>query len=115
MCRHTVGLNWAAIGIEHVGTSAAAIMRNPRELAASLRLTLWLAQRYGIGLADVIGHAESLGSPLRRERYRAWRCQTHGDWTRVEMQRYRARLVALARRYGLDLGPGPRAGATPCR
>src|SRR3954453_17786255 len=24
MCRHTVGLNWTAIGIEHVGTSDAA-------------------------------------------------------------------------------------------
>ena len=22
ICRHTVGLNWTAIGIEHVGTSA---------------------------------------------------------------------------------------------
>ena len=29
MCRHTVGLNWTAIGIEHVGTSDGAGARQP--------------------------------------------------------------------------------------
>ena len=38
MCRHTVGLNWTAIGIEHVGYSDGEILRNRRQLAASLRL-----------------------------------------------------------------------------
>ena len=33
MCRHTVGLNYTAIGIEHVGTSDAEILGNPRQLA----------------------------------------------------------------------------------
>jgi beta-N-acetylhexosaminidase len=114
VCRHTVGLNWAAIGIEHVGTSDRQILRDRRQLQASLRLTLWLSQRFGIGLANVIGHAESLGSPFHRERYRAWRCQTHDDWTRADMQVYRARLVALARRRRVALGPGPKVAA-PCR
>lgn len=114
ICRHTVGLNWTAIGIEHVGASDAEILHDRRQLAASLRLTLWLAARFHIPLADVIGHNESTSSPYHRERYRAWRCQTHGDWTRADMQVYRADLVRLARRYGLRLGPGP---ATPhsCR
>jgi beta-N-acetylhexosaminidase len=53
ICRHTVGLNWTAIGIEHVGTSDGEILRNPRQLRASLELTLWLAARYWIGLRDV--------------------------------------------------------------
>jgi hypothetical protein len=35
MCRHTVGLNYTAIGVEHVGTSDAAILGNPRQLGAS--------------------------------------------------------------------------------
>src|SRR5689334_24963362 len=52
MCRHTVGLNWTAIGIEHVGTSDAQILSNPKQLAASLRLTLWLMHRYEIGRAS---------------------------------------------------------------
>ena len=97
MCRHTVGLNWTAIGIEHVGTSDASILRNPRQLAASLRLTLWLMTRYRISLPNVIGHSESLTSAYHRERYAPWRCQTHGDWTHVDMTTYRARLAALAR------------------
>jgi beta-N-acetylhexosaminidase len=97
VCRHTVGLNWTAIGIEHVGTSDAEILHDPRQLAASLRLTLWLMRRYGISLPNVLGHAESLTSPYHRERYAPWRCQTHGDWTHADMNTYRARLAALAR------------------
>ncbi|HEY2776862.1 MAG TPA: peptidoglycan recognition family protein [Gaiellaceae bacterium] len=97
ICRHTVGLNWTAIGIEHVGTSDAQILSNPKQLAASLRLTLWLMHRYGISLPNVIGHSESLTSAYHRERYAPWRCQTHGDWTHADMTTYRARLAGLAR------------------
>ena len=93
-CRHTVGLNWTAIGIEHVGTSDAAILDNPRQLHASLALTAWLMSRFRISLGDVIGHNESLTSPYHRELYAPWRCQTHGDWTRADMDRYRALLAA---------------------
>ena len=92
MCRHTVGLNYAAIGIEHVGTSDAEILHNPKQLAASLRLTLWLMHRYDISLRNVIGHAESLTSPYHRERYAPWRHQTHADWSHADMRVYRARL-----------------------
>ena len=46
MCRHTVGLNWTAIGIEHVGQSDAQVMGNRRQRAASLRLTRMLQGRY---------------------------------------------------------------------
>jgi beta-N-acetylhexosaminidase len=103
-CRHTVGLNWTAIGIEDVGTSDASILDNARQLHASLALTAWLMSRFRISLADVIGHAESLTSPYHRERYAPWRCQTHGDWTQAEMDRYRALLAGLARRDGIPLG-----------
>ncbi|MGH3002688.1 MAG: N-acetylmuramoyl-L-alanine amidase [Gaiellaceae bacterium] len=97
ICRHTVGLNWTAIGIEHVGTSDAEILHDPRQLDASLRLTLWLMGRYGISLPNVIGHAESLTSRYHRERYAPWRCQTHADWQHADMVVYRRRLLALAR------------------
>jgi beta-N-acetylhexosaminidase len=112
MCRHTVGLNYTAIGIEHVGTSDREILTNPRQLAASLQLTLWLMQQKGIQLRNVIGHNESLTSPYHKELYAAWRCQTHGDWTRADMDVYRAKLAALARRYGVPLGP-PATRVTP--
>jgi N-acetylmuramoyl-L-alanine amidase len=97
ICRHTVGLNWTAIGIEHVGTSDAEVLRNPRQLRASLKLTLWLMGRYRISLPNVIGHAESLTSRYHRERYARWRCQTHGDWQHADMATYRASLARLAR------------------
>jgi len=106
-CRHTVGLNWAAIGIEHVGTSDAQILGNATQMRASLALTVWLMSEYKIPLANVIGHNESLTSPLHKELYAPWRCQTHGDWRKADMDVYRARLVALAKRYELRVGPSP--------
>ena len=108
ICRHTVGLNYTAIGIEHVGTSDAQILANPRQLRASLALTAWLMARYRIELRNVIGHNESLTSPYHRERFAAWRCQTHGDWTHEDMQVYRRKLSALVRRYGVPPGPSAR-------
>jgi N-acetylmuramoyl-L-alanine amidase len=103
-CRHTIGLNWTAIGIEHVGMSDAEVMGNRRQLAASIALSRWLMARYRIELGDVIGHAESLESPYRRERYAAWRCQTHGDFARRTMDRYRKHLAQAARAVGVPLG-----------
>ncbi len=94
MCRHTVGLNYTALGIEHVGFSDAEILRNARQMAASLRLTRWLRCRYGIAARNVIGHSESLSSPYHRERVARLRRQTHGDWSRASMRTYRSRLVA---------------------
>ena len=114
MCRHTVGLNYTAIGIEHVGTSDAEILGNRRQLDASLRLTAWLMGRFGIQLRNVIGHNESLTSPYHHERYAAWRCQTHGDWTRKDMTVYRARLGVLLRRFQVPVGPPARPAASSC-
>ncbi len=92
-CRHTVGLNWTAIGIEHVGTSDAAVMSRPRVLRASLRLTRWLRCMDGIRVRDVIGHSESLSSPYHHERVARLRTQTHGDMTHASMERYRSKLA----------------------
>jgi beta-N-acetylhexosaminidase len=114
MCRHTVGLNYTAIGIEHVGRSDAEILANPRQLAASLALTVWLMATGHIELRNVIGHNESLTSPYHRELVAAWRCQTHGDWTHADMQVYRAKLAALARRSGVRLGPPAGHRASGC-
>jgi beta-N-acetylhexosaminidase len=114
MCRHTVGLNYTAIGIEHVGRSDAEILGNTRQLDASLRLTVWLMQRFGIKLGNVIGHNESLTSRYHLERYPAWRCQTHGDWVKADMDVYRAQLAKLARRYGVPLGTAVKPVRSGC-
>src|SRR3954468_2086664 len=92
MCRHTVGLNYTAIGIEHAGFKDSDVLANRRELAASLRLTEWLKCRYGIRLSNVIGHNESLSSPYHRERIARLRNQTHGDMQRASMRIYRRQL-----------------------
>jgi N-acetylmuramoyl-L-alanine amidase len=113
-CRHTVGLNYTAIGIEHVGMSDQQILGNRRQLAASLRLTLWLSQKYRIKLKNVIGHNESVTSPYHKELYQAWRCQTHGDWTYADMTIYRGKLRSLARKYAIDMGRLPAAGHSSC-
>jgi beta-N-acetylhexosaminidase len=97
MCRHTVGLNYVAIGIEHVGTSDSEILGDAAQMRASLALTAWLMQRYHIALKNVIGHNESLTSPFHKELYAPWRTQTHGDWQRSDMNLYRARLRAVLR------------------
>jgi beta-N-acetylhexosaminidase len=94
-CRHTVGLNWTAIGIENVGLSDQEILHRPAQLAASLALTRWLRCHYDIALKNVIGHNESLSSPYHHERVPAFQHQTHSDWNHADMQRYRALLARL--------------------
>jgi N-acetylmuramoyl-L-alanine amidase len=94
-CRHTVGLNWTAIGIEHTGYSDGDVLGDRRQMRASLRLTRWLRCRFHIRLRNVIGHRESLRSPYRRERVRRLRHQTHGDFRHRSMRVYRRRLGRL--------------------
>ena len=97
MCRHTVGLNYVAIGIEHVGTSDADVLHDRAQLRSSLELTAWLVGRFHIKVRNVIGHSESLSSPYHRELYRPWAHQTHADWRQSDMRTYRAKLRALLR------------------
>jgi beta-N-acetylhexosaminidase len=92
MCRHAVGLNDTAIGIEQVGRSAREIVDRPAQIGAVVRLTAWLRCRYAIALRNVIGHNESLSSPYHHENVAGLRRQTHADWTRAEMAPVRARI-----------------------
>jgi N-acetylmuramoyl-L-alanine amidase len=94
MCRHTVGLNWTAIGIEHVGYSDSEVLHDSRQMASSLRLVRWLRCRYHIAIRNVIGHNESLTSPYHHENVPALRTQTHEDFKHADMQVYRRRLQA---------------------
>ncbi|HEY8867557.1 MAG TPA: M14 family zinc carboxypeptidase [Solirubrobacteraceae bacterium] len=95
MCRHVLGLNYTAIGIEHVGFSDVEVMGDAAQLRASLALTRWLRCTYGVALTNVIGHAESLGSPFYRENVARLRGQTHNDFGRPAMTRYRSMLAQL--------------------
>ena len=106
-CRHAIGMNWTAIGIEHVGTSDQAILASAAMMRSSLQLTLWLMYRFGIQVRNVIGHAETLISPYHHEAYPSWRCMTHADWQHADMQVYRRRLRLLAHRARVPIGPPP--------
>jgi N-acetylmuramoyl-L-alanine amidase len=94
-CRHTVGLDWTAIGIEHTGFTDSDVLNNPSQMRASLQLTQYLRCRFHIKLTNVIGHAESLSSPYHRERVLILRNQTHGDWKHSSMRVYHQKLWNL--------------------
>jgi N-acetylmuramoyl-L-alanine amidase len=106
-CRHAVGMNFTAIGIEHVGTSDQMVLSDWAQMHSSLRLTLWLMQKFGINIGNVIGHRESLDSPYRFELYRSWRCLVHADFPHPAMRKYRHRLRDLASKRGVQVGKGP--------
>jgi N-acetyl-anhydromuramyl-L-alanine amidase AmpD len=94
-CRHTVGLNWTAIGIEHTGFSDTEVLGDHAQMHASLELTRYLRCRFHIKLRNVIGHNESLSSQFHREHIASLRNQTHGDWRHGSMDIYRRRLHHL--------------------
>jgi beta-N-acetylhexosaminidase len=95
IARHTVGLNWTALGIEHVGYSDAQVLDNRRQMDSSLHLVHWLQCRFHIQTRNVIGHNESLSSPYHHEDVPGLRTQTHSDFLHPDMQIYRKRLRAL--------------------
>jgi hypothetical protein len=86
------GLNWTAIGIEHVGFSDAQVLGDRRQATASLRLVRWRRCRFNIQVGNMIGHNERLSSPYHREDVAALRTQTHSDFNHADMQVYRERL-----------------------
>jgi len=113
-CRHAIGMNWTAIGIEHVGTSDKMVLGDHAQMRSSLRLTLWLMHTYGISIGNVIGHAETLDSPYHHERYPSWRCMTHADFPHWAMHEYRQRLRTLANKRDVAVGAPPAWVASGC-
>jgi beta-N-acetylhexosaminidase len=91
-CRHTVGLNHVAIGIEHVGHRDQDVLNNSKMFRHSVKLTQYLRCRFGIRIKNVIGHNESLSSPFYRELDPDFRGQTHADWSHDHMRIYRNKL-----------------------
>ena len=90
MCRHTVGSTGRPSGSS---TSAPATRSLPIVVSSTRRAPRALAAGpLRVTTANVIGHAESLSSPYHRERVARLRRQTHGDFTRASMRRYRGGL-----------------------
>jgi hypothetical protein len=97
-CRHTIGLNHTAIGIEMVQrakpgrhASERAILRRHDQIRAATRLTAWLKQRYRIRMRDVIGHAMANDSRHFKD-LEGWR-NDHVDWRKADVRDFR-RIVS---------------------
>ena len=113
-CRHTVGLNWAAIGIEHVGLSDAQVLDDAAQMRTSLALTR---------LADgALPHParerdRPQREPLEPAAPRALRAVALPDARRLEPRRHE-RLPREARRAraadGVSVGPTFRPRPSRC-
>ena len=100
VCRHTIGLNHVAIGIEFVQAShghdarwaVQQVLRRRAQVDAGAGLVRMLQQRYGIADAAVIGHAMANDTKGFRD-LEDWR-NDHTDWQPPEVVRFRSVLDA---------------------
>lgn len=101
MCRHAIGLNHVAIGIEVVqptnGHSSAwadqQILARTAQVGGLLALVRSLQHEYGIPTTMVYGHATANSCPLFRD-LQGWR-NDHTDWGAAAVTELRHRLDAL--------------------
>jgi len=98
-CRHTVGLNHVAIGIEFVQAShghgprrgSQQVLARPAQAAAGVALVEALQHRFAIPDRAVIGHAMANQANEFRDLAR-WR-NDHLDWQAPEVAVFRSRLT----------------------
>ncbi len=101
MCRHTVGLNHVAIGIEFVQSSRGhdprwatqQVLARRAQVAAGVALVEHLQRRFAISDDDVIGHSMANQANEFRDR-EGWR-NDHVDWQAPEVVTFR-RLLTTA-------------------
>jgi N-acetyl-anhydromuramyl-L-alanine amidase AmpD len=96
-CRHAIGLNHRAIGIEMVQATGPGshwadqqILHRQPQIHAAVRLVRWLQGRYGIETKNVIGHAMANDSPYFKD-LEGWR-NDHTDWLAQDVREFRQRL-----------------------
>jgi N-acetylmuramoyl-L-alanine amidase len=96
-CRHTVGLNHVALGIEMVQATGTGshwadqqILSRHKQIGSALRLVRWLQSRYGIPTGEVIGHSMANDDPHFKD-LEGW-TNDHTDWLKRDVREFRARL-----------------------
>jgi N-acetyl-anhydromuramyl-L-alanine amidase AmpD len=96
-CRHTIGLNYTAIGIEMVQSTGQGshwadqqILARRPQIRAALRLVRWLQSRYAIPTGEVIGHAMANDDPHFKD-HEGW-VNDHTDWLKRDVKEFRHRL-----------------------
>lgn len=100
-CRHAVGLNHVALGVELVqpclrrgaGAEERALFARGAQLRATLSLVRYLRARYAIERGNVLGHGMANEHPLFRDLTGAR--NDHGDWGPRAMEEFLRRLDAF--------------------
>ena len=97
MCRHAIGVNDRAIGIEMIQATGPSshwadqqILHRRPQIRSVLRLVRWLQSTYAVPKRDVIGHAMVNDSPIFHD-LEGWR-NDHTDWQREDVLELRSRL-----------------------
>jgi N-acetyl-anhydromuramyl-L-alanine amidase AmpD len=96
-CRHTIGLNHVAIGIEMVQSTGSGahwadqqILGRRHQIGAALRLVRWLQARYDIPTDEVIGHSMANDDSHFKD-LEGW-TNDHSDWLKRDVKEFRHRL-----------------------
>jgi N-acetyl-anhydromuramyl-L-alanine amidase AmpD len=97
-CRHTIGLNHVAIGIEMVQDSHGRgghwadvqILHRRRQLRSALRLVRYLQARFHIVPKNVVGHATANRNHYFRDR-EGW-TNDHDDWVAPDVAAFKRLL-----------------------
>jgi hypothetical protein len=98
-CRHAIGVNDRAVGIEMVQEAGPGatwadrqILARRPQIRSALRLVAWLEARYSIADRNVIGHAMVNDSPFFHD-LEGW-TNDHTDWQPPDVAVFRSRLAA---------------------
>jgi N-acetylmuramoyl-L-alanine amidase len=99
-CRHTIGLNYTAIGVEMVQVARYGshwadrrILHRKRQIRAALHLVNYLRLKNELRVRDVIGHAMANSNRYFKD-LEGWR-NDHTDWLRRDVRVFRHRLRRL--------------------
>jgi hypothetical protein len=99
-CRHAIGLNYTAIGVEMVQEGGPSshwadrqILARGPQIRAAVHLVAWLKQRFRIAMRNVIGHAMANRSPYFKD-LEGWR-NDHTDWLHRDVVAFRRRVRAF--------------------
>jgi N-acetylmuramoyl-L-alanine amidase len=99
-CRHTIGLNYTAIGVEMVQVARRGshwgdrrILHRKRQIRAALRLVNYLRLKLRLPINHVIGHAMANRSSYFKD-LEGWR-NDHTDWLWRDVRLFRRRLHSL--------------------
>ncbi|MFN2595238.1 MAG: N-acetylmuramoyl-L-alanine amidase [Actinomycetota bacterium] len=100
-CRHAIGLNHVAVGIEMVQPTGQGahwadrqILKRHPQIRSALRLVRFLRSKYRVKMKNVIGHSMANDSPYFKDK-EGWR-NTHTDWLRQDVHEFRRRLRRLS-------------------